>query len=360
MSNSSILLVKDILDAAEKYGAENVLVADLENVRSPKKGGNDCNWIPVLFKHANGTDMKYHSIKFMKVILASGAKKGDVDSNKMVIAFRKFTKEEINTGDYVAREMDNEEDQLKENKRIENLVDTLYKNTNDLVDALDIIDKSWKKMTNDIKKAKSLKFTLVKNKQFKKETIPIFGIKQTHRTVKIDGAEDVEEELPVPMYRIKLLANKNGEIGHEAWNKDIKRHNFRECVYDLRKMSLKANSGKAILARIKEDGKLKPLTLNNANKFITFRSMAGGVIEFKDIVVSKFGLSFDNKFTDIYVKKHRAGEGEEEAMVKEIVSEMCDSNDDGSDSDSDNEVAKAQSSDEETDTDLDDANVDED
>ena len=79
---------------------------------------------------------------------------------------------------------------------------------------------------------------------------------------------------------------------------------FKPNVYNARKMT-KKNNYTAVLATVKNDGRIEALDKINASTFITFKSILGGEMDFRDICISKNGFSLDNKFLDLYVTRNK-------------------------------------------------------
>lgn len=339
--SAATVLVKDIIESAEKYGDDNILTWSPDKFRDNKKNNKnskfDCTWVPFEFKYINGTKSPLR-IKFMKVVTSSGAKlpqASDGEIKNMLIAFRKMTEEELLVGDYKPKTMDTQEEQDIEDNRMKAIVNDLLTATNDFNRALEIVDKSYQKICLEIKDAKSLDYTVRKNKVSHKtnKDIPVFPIRQTHREDKEDSNKTIKLEMPLT--RIKLLLNKSGQVGIEMWNSNSKGWDFRPNVYDSRKMNKK--NPVPVLATVKVNGKSCPLDKENASTFITYKSVIGGVVDFPEIVISKFGLSLANKFKDLYVKRNKSNLTES-VFSQDDLKSMVDNNDNDSGSDSDVEL----------------------
>lgn len=128
------------------------------------------------------------------------------------------------------------------------------------------------------------------------------------------------------------MVSQDGKVGVDKWNSAIKGFDFKPNVYDARKMTPKNNYAR-VLATVKDDNN-KPALLNttNAGVFITYKSVAGGTIEFSDIVASKVGLSLSNKFTDLYIKRNKSDSTESAFNNNDFVT-MC-----GDDEESEDDV----------------------
>lgn len=312
---TTYVTVKDILESAEKYGEDEVLTWDptvfRDNKSINKTGGKtnsksgkyDCTWVPFKFKFKSGLESKL-LLKFSRVVTSSGAKlpstEGD-NSKNMIIIFRVMSKEELLTGDYAPKKMSNDADQIEEDLKMKNNVDILYLATEEFNKALEIIDKSYQKICTDMKNNDTLKFSVRKDKNVK--DVNVYSIRQLTRENKDAPGKDIKLEFPLS--RIKLLLGKTGLVGLDTWNNLTKSFDFRPNVYDSRKISAKNNFEK-VLASVKDNDRMCPLDSNNASVFITYKSVAGGVIDFKEIVVSKFGLSLANNFKDLYIKRNKS------------------------------------------------------
>jgi hypothetical protein len=367
--------VQDILDSAEKYGNENVLNLNYAKARDlkklNKKAKYDCTYVPLNFKFVSGKEIPF-KLKFSKIITASGAKvpsssKDEDDEEEqqnkipknLLIAFRTFSKDEIEGGDYVPKEMNSEAEQDLENQRMEENIATYLKSTNDFSRAMEIIELSYHKCCEDMKNAKSLGFTVKKDKKFKTNSdVYVYPFRQTTRENKkyVDDPNNEPEEIELehPIARIKLMLAKDGRVGNEFYNKDTKASTFNPVVFDSRKMT-KKNNYEPVLAKVKYNGKMQDLNIKNAGTFITYKSMVGGIIEFSEVVVSKFGLSLRSKFRELYVRRHKSNTIEP-AFSKDDIKEMHGGDEDeSSDSDvefkNDEETSKK---DVESDSDLDD------
>jgi nicotinamide mononucleotide adenylyltransferase len=312
---SQTITPKDIFESAKKHGNDGIFEWTPEDFKPKviKKGAYDCNWIPIAFKPAVGTTtIKWFKLKFMKVVTASGAKLprfNDGEPKNMFIAFRKMSVEDFDFGDFVPKSMNNEEDQIIENERVKKLVDEYLTATNEFNDALEIIDNSYHRICGEIKKAKSLGYSIRKDKKVKhNKDVPENSIRQSFREDKENLKTDPDAapiKLEFPLSRLKLsLDKKNGKVGISIWNNSTKCFEFKPNVYNARKMT-KKNNYTPVLATVKTDGKVEALDKKNASTFITFKSIIGGEWDFKDICCSKNGFSLDNKFLDLYVTRNK-------------------------------------------------------
>lgn len=336
MSKFQVATVQDILNSAKKYGNDNILSWDTKNYRDNKqknpKAVFDCTWVDIKFKFENG-DESILELAFNEVITSSAAKlpQAEGELKNTLITFRNVTAEELKAGDLLPKTKDSPETQDIEDKKKATKITEIMKNTNDFTNALDIIDKSYRKISEELKSAKTLPFLLKKNKQIKKNAdICVFSIKQTHREDKEDSNNSIELELP--LFRIKLLLDKTGNIAVDTWNSNSKSFVSRPNVYDARKTKRDETGAiKEVLATVKVNGRVSPLNKDNVSTFITYRSILTGVIVFKEMRIHKFGISLANNFKDILVKRNKSILIEPtftEAVLAKYADENSDSDDD--------------------------------
>jgi hypothetical protein len=334
---TTYVTIKDILESAKKHGNDAVLTWDPAVFRDNKKNNKntkfDCTWIPFKFKFVNGNEVPLR-VKFSKVLTASGAKLPSIEGEtlkNMIIVFKTLTMEEIMIGDYAPKKMDSSAEQIIEDKKMNDSALLMQTATNEFNTAMEIIDKSYQNVCQQMKNAQSLGFTLRKDKKVKtNEDINVYSIRQCTREDKENpGSEDIK--LKFPLTRLKLMLGKDGQVGVENWNSTSKSFDFSANVYDSRKMSVK-NNYTPVLAAVKENNKSCALNSKNAGVFITYRSVVGGILEFQEIVVSKFGLSLANKFKELYVKRNKSTLTES-AFSKEDFESMVDNDNDESEDD---------------------------
>jgi hypothetical protein len=307
--------VDDVLESAKKYGEDAVLTWDPKCYRDLKQLNKnakyDCTYVDIMIRLANG-ESGILDLKFTDVITSSAAKlpqaEGD-DVKNLNITFKTVTEEEIAVGDLVPKTLDSKEAQDKEDKKKADKVTLLVENTNKFVKALDIIDKSYKKISNDLKTAKSLPFILKKDKKVKNNNdINVYSIKQSHRDDRDKPGEVVE--LESPLYRIKLMVkDKTGEVGIRKYDSTTKTFLFTPNVYVVKKIkATKKTKAKTeqVLATVKVNGKTMLLDKENAPAYITYRSILYGKINFPCLKIHKFGISIDSSFNDIVVVRNKS------------------------------------------------------
>lgn len=319
----------DIIASKEKFGC--VLLPDLKKVRDLKKlnpqSKYDTTYIPLLFKHPNGKTMKV-KVKFSEQIIASGAKvpQGSDEDNiakNLNISFMKMSREEIEGGDYVPKKKEDPDEQEAENKRVADNITRYMKNNEKFLHALDILDTSYKEVCERLKEQeKTLDFRIKKDR--KQTDIIVYSMKQTSR---FDKDTDKEEQLENPIYRLKLPVNKkDGRIG--IWSNYY--NTFKPTVFDARKMT-KKNNYQPVPAKVKVEGKLRDLDINNASSFIVYKSLVGGTLSLECIVASKFGLSLSNSFYNLYVFRHKTKITQPTLTKEEILAMRggCEEEEDG-------------------------------
>jgi hypothetical protein len=310
----------DVIASADKFGQDCVLTYNAKKARDLKtlnpKSPYDTTYIPLLFKHITGTSMPV-KVKFSEQLIASGAKTPQSDDEgiprHLSIAFVQMDKEDIEGGDYVPREMSKASDQEKEDTRVNDNIQRYMDNNKKFLRVLEILDNSYKNVCDEIKaKADTFNFRVKKDRNQK--DITIFSIKQTTR---LDRDTNKDEELKHPIYRLKIpVCKKDGRLG--IWSNY---HNkFLPVVFDARKMN-KKNNYQQVPAKIKVDGKMRDLDVNNASSFIVYKSLIGGTIQLECVVISKFGFSLNNSFYDLYVYRHK-GKSSDGTFTKEEIIQM--------------------------------------
>jgi hypothetical protein len=351
----SSITLDDVLASATKY--QCVLEADYKKVRDLKKlnpkAAFDTTYIPLLFKHINGKNMKV-KIKFSEQMIASGAKipQGSDEegiAKNLNISFMQLKREDIEGGDYVPKVKKTELEQIKENKRISDNITRYMENNVKFLQVLDIIDKSYKTVCSELKeKEKTFDFRIKKDR--KQTDIVVYSMKQSTRLNK-DTNED--EKLEIPIYRLKVpVCKKDGRIG--IWSNY--NNEFKPTVFDARKMT-KKNNYQPVSAKVKVNGKSRDLDVNNASSFIVYKSLVGGTISFECIVASKFGLSLSNSFFDLYVFRHKAKLVQQTISKEEILAMRGGEEEEDDESDAEVETnTKVNDDDEEEDDDDDDDN----
>jgi hypothetical protein len=362
-----IIKIQDILSSIEKYGKDNILTTNFsvyrdnqqrnKNASQNKKQGSkqnsfDCTWLPFQFKTVSGKEVSLKSLKFNKVLTSSSAKMPhsttEESAKNMLISFREVSEEELLTsGDYAPKKMGSEEEQIKENARAVLKAREYIENTRKLCLALEAIDASYKKCTDELKKATNIEFTINKDsnsvKQIKdnckkagltkdelelekNKVVTVYSIRQSSYE---DKETKEEVNLKYPLTRIKLMVSKEGQVGTELYDNDKGGYVFTPNVYNSRKLD---RNGHPTLAKVKINDKLCLLTIKTAGSFITYRSLVSGIIEFGEIVISKFGISLSNKFKVLYVKRHKA------SLLEPMFSPEEFKDMHGSDSESDEDV----------------------
>ena len=366
MSKQSLVLVKDVMESAAKYGEDNVLTWDPLKVRDnkakTKNSPRDCTWVPIKFKYASGKEGDLN-LKFFKVVTSSAAKlpthSSDSGKKYMNISFRSVTEEELMVGDNVPKVMENDEDQQIENDRAKAVVKEFADSTNEFDKALEIISNSYNKICKDMKNAdpKTLPFSVKKDKKVERKNTVVYSVRQTHREDKDSEDKDAPPiKLEHPLTRIKLMYNSNtGYVGIDNWDNTIKGWTFKANVYNARKIDKKTNAPP--LATVKVNGKSVLLDKDTTTNFITYRSVVGGIINFKEIVVSKFGLSLANQFTELYVQRNKSNIQEPAFTADEFKTLVCDGNGEDSDVEILTEDVKDVKIKEEPSSDLEDSNL---
>ena len=308
----------DVIDSEKKYGT--VLALDLNKVRDLKtlnpKSKYDTTYIPIKFRHVNGK-LIIAKIKFTEQIIGSAAKapqdSGDDGGipKHLNISMMKLLKENIESGDYAPKKKETEQLQEIEDARALKNVVKYMANNEKLIRVLDIIDLSYKALCKElIANEKSYAFRLFKDRNQKE--LNIYSFKQVTR---MNSDTKKDELLENPIYRLKVpVCKKDGRLG--IWSNYS--NEFKSNVFDARKMTKKTNY-QPVPAKVKINGKLVDLNVTNAMMFISYKSLIGGHITFECIVSSKFGLSLNNAFYDLYVYRHKSKNNENSMLIEEII-----------------------------------------
>jgi hypothetical protein len=327
---------KDIINSNNKLNG-NIFEWDYKNASDNQKNyqakgikvAYDTTWVPILFKkvdnNGNITKVSINALDFEKVLISSKPSKPSKDDGKdekikcMLLVIKKLSMDEIRTGDYVPKVKDTQEEQEVENKRMEELTEILYNNTNEFSEALNIIATGFELLCKDIseqfvKDPYGFKFNMIKEPNWvlkekdgsiKMYNPPVRSIRQTHR--KDDTNPNKMIELENPLFRLKMPVYENKML--VSWRSKNGNQETAEYIYDARKTIIDGQSGKCTLvpARVKNvSGSSRPLDVDNVDKFITYKSMISGRISFPKLIISKQGLSLVNEFKQLVVKRHKA------------------------------------------------------
>ena len=299
------ITLDDVLASDQKYGGA-VLTYNIKKVRDLKtinpKNKFDTTYIPLEFRHVNGKEMPV-KIKFSEQLIGSSAKAPQGSDTEGIpkhlnISFMKMARDAIEGGDYTPKVKTTEKLQEVENTRMKENIDRYIENNEKFIKVLNIIDKAYKLLCADIiSKDSTFSFRIKKDRNQK--DVNVFSIKQETRLNKDTNAD---ERLENPIFRLKVpVCKKDGRVG--VWSNFNDK--FQPTVFDARKMNSK-NKYAAVPATVKVNNVLKDLDVSNANSFIVYKSLVGGHIVFECIVASKFGLSMNNSFYDLYVYRHKS------------------------------------------------------
>jgi len=334
MQNS--ISLDDVIASAEKFNC--VLTYNAKKARDLKtlnpKSKYDTTYIPLLFKHINGKEMPV-KIRFSEQLIGSYAKAPQGSDEESIpkylnISFMKMKRGDIEGGDYVPKKRDTQELQDIEDKRVSDNIDRYMSNNEKFIKVLDIIDSSYKTVCAEIKEKEST-FSFRVRKDRNQKDITVFSIKQVTR---LDRDTNKDEKLENPIYRLKLpVCKKDGRIG--IWSNY--HDEFRPTVFDARKMN-KKNNYQPVPAKVKVDGKLRDLDVTNISSFMVYKSLIGGNISFECIVVSKFGLSMNNSFYDLYVYRHKTKLSQSTLSKDDIIQMRGGASEDEEDEDDDAEL----------------------
>jgi hypothetical protein len=292
--------LEDIEKSIAKHGEENILEVNVDKIRSNKPKGNSKTplvyYITIQLKLENGK-LAPCKFKFVKVATATRAKirKGTEDDVKYVqVGFSELSIEEIMIGDLAPRIIESAEEQEIENNRAQFVASKIKISTDKFMRCLKALHKSYLKVVGELlEKAKRKE---IKINTTKKDTIISF-VQESFKDEETDELKQMEH----PIAWLKLSLNSNKELAVDTWSKKegtfISTHN----VYDASK---KDKRGNPVLATYSEDGPAEILNKDNVHNFITKRSLISGVMEFRDIVTSGFGINIKGFFQEVFVKSN--------------------------------------------------------
>jgi hypothetical protein len=301
----SLLAIKDKFKDTPLFKIDGEVRAATKTIN--KKPQVQTHYVPFKCKNLTG---KYDplQVKFTKQIAASGAKlpynKTYDDASHVQVTFKKLTSDDLDSSDY------------PENKREE-----LLKLNEEFINVLDLIANEYESLVKrevipECNKAKG-RFKWIKN-----DAKSVHSFRQTHRKAGDEENQEAQESdengeqsdkktdehsgkiaLQTPMYRIRLRAEKNtNKIGYTYNNK------FIPTVYDMKKTTQESTaSGKLIkvIAKVMSGGRLVDLDIKNVRHFVTYLSLAGGIITFESICISSQGISLLCHFKELILWRHK-------------------------------------------------------
>jgi hypothetical protein len=353
----TVITPSDIIASANVNGAENVLevnydlmkkIKDNKAKNEKKNTQTNTHYIKIVFVNEKSEKLSYPELKVDKIITKSvpkvpGGGEVQVSTTKMSIAFEKLSREQIDNM-FTPKVKEDPREQEKENKRIKKLNDIYEKKTNEFIEAIDILDKSYLKCFEDIKRNKT-KLGI----SIKKNTVALRLIQSTRKPSDEELKENEhldEVKLENPIYRVKICLEREStkRVGYYGFDNKDKKRKFYPSVYDIRKTlsnkkKLQKKTGKAanvepVLAKVKnQDGIFEDLTAYNVHQFLKYMSIVSGTISM-EFCLHAFGFSFTFDFKDLYVITNKR---EKANPVKAF---MEDNDFDDVSSDSDNETQK--------------------
>jgi hypothetical protein len=337
---SKAIMMNDIIKSGDYFKgdiftydvSDTKLVSDNQKNQSSKgnKVAYDTTWLVLLFKKLIDTEtgefklVQIRKLEFENVLVGSKPslpnKDDDPEKAKcMLTMFKELGIEVIRSGDYVPKVKENDADQTKENRRVDEMTQILYDNTKLFVKGLDYIAAGFQIMAEHlceefINTPDKFIFNMVKEAnwvikdksgEIKMFNPPIRSIRQTHR--KDDKNPNRTIKLDAPLYRLKMPV-VNGKL-LKSWNAKGAQKN-EEYIYDARKTVFNKRSGEPTLvyAKIRD-----PITksqnspsIKNIGDFITYKSIISGTLELPKFSISKQGISLVQGFTQLIVKTHRS------------------------------------------------------
>ena len=299
---------EEIIQLREKYPDECLIKINFTKARQNKNPNMPTHYLPVEIKRLVGGKYTPIMLKLLHQIVGSNArpatvKKSESDDDKqqqqnpryVQVKYYKLTQEELEKTDYKP-------------ETFGKLLDINDK----LVQALDIISTDYERAVNeqligDKHQAMTYKVTSKK---------VIFNIRQSERQMsdeetnlakkgELDPSLEVTEDYKIvldrPLYALRIpMDPETKRLGQ----KDFKTKALRHIVYD---MNLRKKNGEITPATIWNATKTKrlPLDMDNCKHFITYCSLTSGLVNFKEVCISKSGISLTNEFRDLHVKHHK-------------------------------------------------------
>jgi hypothetical protein len=303
---------KDIIEASKKYGKGKLFKLDPTNTRSNKNTAHPTWYVPFTCISASGKYSRLN-LKFNKQIISAHAaipKKMDKEKASYVtVSYRELTSDDLSITQY------------PEDKHNE-----LLRGNKEFVQALNIIADEYMEMVKTqlmSKENKALNKYKIKEKKINcyrqslRERLP--G-EESHKKSS-ENEEDEEDDdndkisLEHPIFRIRIKSDtKTRKLGYRS---DGKSHQY--VVFDSNKVN-KEKGTKYVPAKLKQNGKLVDLTLDNVGSFITYMSLTAGMINFECVCLSQTGISLICSFLDLHVAHHPKMKREQ--MSTEDIEEM--------------------------------------
>ena len=222
---------------------------------------------------------------------------------------------------------------MLENNRSEAFIKCIYENTRDFNDALNAIadghNKLCEKMKEQyIKNPDTFEFNMEKDASWVRRddddniidyNPPVRSIRQTKRK---DEMSNKKIALDNPLFRLKMPVFENKMV--LSWRNKKGEYETRDYIFDARKTIVDNHTGSTSLvpAKIKVNGKLQSLNVDNVALFMTYKSLISGYIEFPKIVISKQGFSLVNEFKQLIVKRYKAKLQQENIINSQILLNM--------------------------------------
>lgn len=306
---------QQIIDIAKKYDGDFIepIHTEMRDLKTNNKSAKFAvAWTPVKIKDLDG-NLRDPFFKFTKQILGGKAKlpPGSDSPKYMSIPIRYMEKEEIEGGDYVAKNPDDP----TEVKKINDKIQTYYDVNLLAVKALDLLESALRKASEKMlekEKNRELKANFNKSSRTT-DQLNFLSFKQTSYKSVEDNIE-THNEMEHPIYRLRLPIydyNNDGRIGIGFRSKKSPETRiFKPIVFDVRKMT-KKNGYKEVPASVvitEVNGNQKRAFINyeTAPTFITMKSICNISFRINNITSSKAGISFDVSISKMYIHRHKA------------------------------------------------------
>lgn len=328
--NSAKHMKGDIFEWDYAHASDN----NTNHIKKGTKASYDTTWVPILFKkvdsEGNVTKVQVKAFDFEHVIVSYGPTLPSTTDNKdnngvankvkcMLLVFKEMKLNEIKMGDYIPKVKSNRDDQIIEDERMEQFVMTLYHNTKEFTDALNVIATGFQILAQTICKQVvegtiKFPFNMAKEsswlvKDASKKVLfynpPIRSIRQIERKNNDDPNNPIPLEFPI--FRLKMPVHDDKML--ITWRKSNGPIETKEYIFDARKTLIDTRTSNSTLvpAKVRNPitNKVVPLNVANVGDFITSKSIVAGRLELPKLVISKQGISLENKFLQLIIKRHK-------------------------------------------------------
>jgi hypothetical protein len=282
-----VVTSNEVFASAKMYDCNILEVAPDRAVR---EGKHDVWYIPIVFKRPNGKFVPLR-LEFVYQMLGSGAKKPQKVTDEALkffnVIIRGFNKSEV------------ESNSILEPEQVKPVYIESFRNAA----ALELIDAAYTKLVKKLMVPNEDRVMEVKGQKIMPDKDKIHHIMQKTRRDKTKGKT---YDLEYPLYRLKLRFDREtGIVG----TKYPKQEKHTPTVYDL-DTATEENDGVPQPAMAKgDDGTMSILTRHTVENFVTYKSLAMGTINVRNIIVSSQGFSLDHMITNLTMRRRDPGTG---------------------------------------------------